>query len=235
MLRAVTTCVLVACLGVACDVNPLTPTALPEAMLAVQTTRPTRTPTVTPTTTATPTQTPVPSATLTAVPGSGALASAAPQATVAKQPLAGMQAVAPTSAPASADVAQRMIDLINSHRAAVGLGPLARDEGLMGIAQARADDMAARGYLGHDDPATGAPLARELLRAAGYTSAFLGENWYASGKTMPGAVDHAMAWFMGDAPHRANILSPKFVSAGVGIAFKGELWVMVQNFAGANQ
>jgi uncharacterized protein YkwD len=127
-----------------------------------------------------------------------------------------------------------MIDLINRNRAAAGLGALLRDEGLMGIAQARVEDMVARDYLGHEDPATGAPLARAMMRAAGYTSSFLGENWYASGRAMPDAVDHAMTWFMSDAPHRANILSPNFVFAGVGIAFNGQLWVMVQIFAGVN-
>ena len=214
-----------------CAVNPLTPVALPEAVVAVQTQPPTRTPTVTPTVTATPTSTVAPSAapvwTLTVPPVPVA------RVTVAKEPLAAARA-APTQPAPGAEPAARMLDLINRNRAAAGLGPLARDEVLMGVAQSRAADMVARGYLGHDDPVTGAPLGREWMRAAGFTSSYLGENWYASGKAMPEAVDHAMTWFMGDAPHRANILGPNFVYVGVGIAFNGELWVMVQNFAGSN-
>jgi uncharacterized protein YkwD len=242
--------VMVLALGLAaCEVNPVTPTppgaVEPVAVIAAQVERPTRTPTVTPTVTATATETEPPPATVpwtpTVVP-----ATVEPQPTAVKQAPASANAAAtvpptvtlapipPTFAPASGDVEQRMIDLINSNRAGVGLAPLVRDEGLMGIAQSRVDDMVARGYLGHDDPVTGTPLARELMRAAGYTSSYLGENWYASGKAMPGAVDHAMNWFMGDAPHRANILGSNFVYVGVGIAFNGQLWVMVQNFAGSN-
>ncbi len=47
----------------------------------------------------------------------------------------------------------------------------------MSITRAQVADMIARGYTGHNDPVTGAPLGRQVMRAAGYTSAYLGENW----------------------------------------------------------
>jgi uncharacterized protein YkwD len=143
-------------------------------------------------------------------------------------------AVAP---PPSGDVAaaeQYMIDLINAERAAAGVAPLVRDETLMGIARARVADMVARGYTGHTDPATGEHLARAMMRAAGYTSNYLGENWYGSIQPPPGIVDTAMAWFMADPPHAKNILSPNYAWVGVGIAFNGRQWLLVQNFAGPN-
>jgi len=121
-----------------------------------------------------------------------------------------------------------------AQRAAAGVPPLLRDETLVGIARARVADMVARGYTGHDDPVTGEQLARNMMRAAGYTSSYLGENWYGSIQAPPGLVDTAMAWFMTDPPHAQNILSPNYAGVGVGIAFNGQQWLLVQDFAGAN-
>jgi uncharacterized protein YkwD len=138
-------------------------------------------------------------------------------------------------APASADTAaseQHTIDLVNLRRAEAGVPPLARDETLMSIARARVADMVARGYTGHNDPMTGELLGRSLMRSAGYTSNYLGENWYGSSIPPPALVETAMAWFMNDAPHARNILSQNFVAVGVGIAYNGQLWLLVQNFAG---
>jgi uncharacterized protein YkwD len=129
---------------------------------------------------------------------------------------------------------QHMIDLINAERAAAGVAPLLRDETLMGIARSRVADMVARGYTGHSDPVTGEPLARSMMLAAGYTSSYLGENWYGSLQSPSGLVDVAMAWFMTDPPHAQNILSPNYVGVGAGIAFNGQQWLLVQDFAGAN-
>lgn len=133
-----------------------------------------------------------------------------------------------------ADAEQYVIDLINAERAAAGVAQLLRDETLMGIARARVADMVARGYTGHNDPVTGEPLARSMMRAAGYTSSYLGENWYGSIQSPSGLVDVAMAWFMTDPPHARNILSPNYVGVGTGIAFNGQQWLLVQDFAGAN-
>jgi uncharacterized protein YkwD len=109
---------------------------------------------------------------------------------------------------------------------------LARDETLMGIARARVADMIARGYTGHNDPVTGEALGRALMRAAGYASSYVGENWYGTIHGPPDIVDIAMTWFMTDPPHANNILSPNYVGVGVGIGFNGRQWLLVQNFAG---
>jgi uncharacterized protein YkwD len=138
-------------------------------------------------------------------------------------------------APHSADVAaaeQYCIDWINAERAAAGVAPLARDEVLMGIARARVADMIARGYTGHDDPVTGESLGWAMMQAAGYTSSYVGENWYGTLQAPPAIVDVAMTWFMTDPPHSRNILSPNYSGVGVGIGFNGQLWLLVQNFAG---
>jgi uncharacterized protein YkwD len=143
----------------------------------------------------------------------------------------------PPLAPAEGDTAaaeQYTIDLINSQRAAAGQLPLARDETLMSIARARVADMIDRGYTGHNDPLTGAPLARQMMRAAGYTSVYLGENWYGSIKPPPALVEVAMGWFITDPSHASNILSPNYAAVGVGIGYTGRQWLLIQNFAGAN-
>ncbi len=222
--------VLAAWLGAGCAVQPLTPTpppteTLPPAAVALATftSVPTLPPTRAPTGTATAAPTAVP-----------------PSPTVAAGAFGG-GAAAPTpvlvAPPPSADVAaaeQYTIDLINAQRAGAGAAPLTRDETLMGIARARVADMTARGYTGHNDPVTGEPMARAMMRAAGYTSVYLGENWYGSINAPPTIVDVAMTWFMTDPPHARNILSPNFVWVGVGLGYNGRQWLLIQNFAGPN-
>ena len=135
--------------------------------------------------------------------------------------------------PPSADVAaaeQYCIDLINVQRANAGLAPLERHESVMAVARARVADMVARGYTGHNDPVTGVSLGSSMLAAAGFSIA--GENWYGSANGPPVIVDVAMGWFMTDAPHYRNILSTRYIYVGVGIAFNGRQWLLIQNFAG---
>lgn len=249
-------------MAAACTVQPLTPTppsptVLPAAVV-VQVTF-----TSTPTSPATKTSVPIPTLTSSPEPSAAPLAAVsapnpAPQAVIPTQPPAAAgpsdtpapPLEAPTAVPAvdtapapaapapvagdAAAAEQYTIDLINGQRAAAGVPALIRDETLMGIARARVADMIARGYTGHNDPVTGAALAREMMRAAGYASVYVGENWYGSIRPPPGIVDVAMGWFMTDPPHARNILSPNYVGVGVGIGYNGRQWLLIQNFAGAN-
>jgi len=174
---------------------------------------------------------PSPTASLEALSLAGA-AGPAPAATATSTVLPTIT-VLPTVSP-EAEVAaaeQYTIDLINAQRAAVGVPPLARDETLMSIARARVADMVARGYTGHTDPVTGEYLARAMMRAAGYTN-WYGENWYGTITAPPATAEVAMTWFMTDPPHANNILSPHHTAVGVGIAFNGQWWLLVQDFAG---
>jgi len=135
--------------------------------------------------------------------------------------------------PVSADVAaaeQYNIDLINAQRAAAGLEPYVRDEVIMGIARARVADMVARGYRGHYDPITGIGLARSMILNAGY--AWASENWYGHREGPVAIAEASMAWFMTDPPHAAGILNTNYQFVGVGIAYNGTQWLLVQNFAG---
>ena len=90
--------------------------------------------------------------------------------------------------------------------------------------------MVARGYTGHNDPVTGVALGPALMQAAGYAP--VGENWYGTRVGPPGIADVAMRWFMTDAPHYQNILNPRYSGVGVGIAFNGQQWLLIQDFGG---
>ena len=160
-----------------------------------------------------------------------------------KPTTAPVQSAAPTDTPAavdgavappvSADVAaaeQYCVDLINGQRTALGLAALAADPTLMEIANSRVADMVARGYTGHNDPVTGVALGPALMQAAGYAP--VGENWYGTRVGPPGIADVAMRWFMTDAPHYQNILNPRYSGVGVGIAFNGQQWLLIQDFGG---
>lgn len=242
-----------ALVSVGCSVQPLTPTPVSEA--AATATLPTVsvvslafTPTTllpSPTVTVPPTNTAEPPTPTLAVGIEVSAPTEAAPVSVAGDGLAGVSAEAlPTETavppgvvapPPSADVAaaeQYCIDWINSERAAAGVAALTRDETLMSIARARVADMIERGYTGHNDPVTGESLGRALMQAAGYTSNYLGENWYGTRQAPPTIVDVAMTWFMTDPPHYRNILSPNYVGVGVGIGFNGQQWLLVQNFAG---
>lgn len=234
---------LVSLLAAACALQPLTPApavtvSLPPARVIVQTYTPTASPPATETAVPTPTPAPTEAPSLTPAPPAASANVERPAAPAPPVEVGPPPTEAPTQPPpAEGDQAaaeQYTIDLINFQRAAVGRPPLARDETLMSIARARVADMIARGYTGHTDPVTGAPLARQMMRAAGYTSTYLGENWYGSSKPPPTLVDVAMSWFMIDPAHAENILSPNFVAVGVGIGYNGRQWLLIQNFAGAN-
>jgi uncharacterized protein YkwD len=138
----------------------------------------------------------------------------------------------PTPQPISdtASAEQAVIDLTNAQRARYGLPALARDETIMAIARARSNDMMTRNYFGHNDPATGAHLAREAVTAAGFGRA--GENIYWGGAVLAEFPAKAVGWFMGDTPHRDNILNPNYTAIGVGIVWNAQGWMLTQDFGG---
>ncbi len=191
----------------------------------------TSTPTLTPT--LPPTHTPKPAPTFTPAP-TRAAAPASPPLPAASLPLPSIPTAIPIAIQPVADVAsaeQAVVDLVNQYRALNGLPALARSETIMNIARARSADMAARGYFGHNDPVTGAPLAKGAVLASGFGRA--GENIYWSGR--PALADFpatAVGWFMGSPAHRANILNSGYTAIGVGIAWRGDGWVLAQVFGG---
>jgi uncharacterized protein YkwD len=101
--------------------------------------------------------------------------------------------------------------LINQDRQSAGLAPLQWNACLANVASGQAARMAAQGYISHAN-GRGLDLACHLGPRASESIGFQGG----------GINDAAMnAWFMGDAPHRANIMGPYHY---VGVA-----WVVAPN------
>ncbi|MCA1553861.1 MAG: CAP domain-containing protein, partial [Chloroflexi bacterium] len=186
------------------------------------------TPTVTDTPTPTPTHTPQPTATHT--PTATRTSTPQPTATFTRTPTSTPRppTVTPTKgttavalAPVVASVGMnaeesQMFALINQERAKAGLNGIVSDPVFQGVARARANDMARTQYYSHYDRTTGQLAAQAMLRNLGVTIP-MGENFYANWPFDAGFVVKAMNWFMADPPHRANILSPRWTVAGVGV------------------
>ncbi|MDQ3876495.1 MAG: CAP domain-containing protein, partial [Actinomycetota bacterium] len=112
------------------------------------------------------------------------------------------------------DFAQRVVELVNQHRASIGLAPVKVSPTLTAAAEWKSLHMAYYQYLAHDDPDP--PFRRtvgERIEACGYPGLW-GEN-IALGYTTPESV---MQGWLNSPGHRANIENPTFVVIGVGVA-----------------
>ena len=113
-----------------------------------------------------------------------------------------------------ADFAAQTVDLVNAHRATLGLSQLAVGSALQASAVWKARHMAKYGYMAHDDPAP--PVSRstgERMAACGVTGSW-GEN-IAAGYPSPASV---VSGWLNSPGHRANIENPNYVSMGSGAA-----------------
>jgi uncharacterized protein YkwD len=112
------------------------------------------------------------------------------------------------------DLAAQTIQLVNAHRASLGLRQLVVVPALQASAVWKARHMAKYAYMAHADPAP--PVARtteERMAACGYTSSW-GEN-IAYG--YPTAASVVSGW-LASAGHRANIENASFAGIGSGAA-----------------
>jgi uncharacterized protein YkwD len=111
---------------------------------------------------------------------------------------------------------QKMINMINQERIAVGVSPVKLDLRLAAVGRAKANDMNINKYFSHTSPTYGSPWA--MMQQVGLTVGWAGEN---ISRTQ--SVERAMAGFMQSPGHRANILDPRFTHVGIGIA--GNIYV----------
>lgn len=100
----------------------------------------------------------------------------------------------------------------NNERAAAGVGNLSLNSQLNAAAQAKAEDMASRGYWAHNTPEGNPPWT--FIQQSGYAYTAAGEN-LAYGFDSSGAT---VAGWMGSPPHKQNLLASGYVHAGFGIA-----------------
>ena len=125
--------------------------------------------------------------------------------------------------------APSLVDETNDVRVQAGLGALTLNSQLSRAAQAKADDMAARGYFEHTTPEGHQPW--DLIAAAGYQYQAAAEN-LAVGLTAGNAL---IAAWMASPLHRQNILNKRYTEIGVGIArgrYKGQDTVFVVQLLG---
>lgn len=105
-----------------------------------------------------------------------------------------------------------IINRTNQVRAEVGLPALKADERLMRSAAAKAADMATRGYFGHATP-EGNRMSYWIV-PQGYVYSLAGEN-IAKGYH---SLDRLMNAWINSPTHYENLIEPKFIDIGVGMA-----------------
>lgn len=123
-------------------------------------------------------------------------------------------AAAPDGCPSTEG--HELLTLVNEMRREHGLGPLLAEERLVRAAISHTADQAARNrggvtHVGSDGSAPG-----DRMRAAGY-------EWRLGAENVAGGIASAPAvvgGWMNSPPHRATILSPDAVHAGVGYVFR---------------
>lgn len=114
--------------------------------------------------------------------------------------------------PCTASRGQLVLDVINDIRQEHGLRLLSAESHLVAAALSHTEDLAARGpdaigHIGFDGSAPG-----DRVTAAGYDWVLVAENVAAGIPSASGVV----AGWMNSPPHRATILSPEAVHAGIG-------------------
>ncbi|MFV0307752.1 MAG: CAP domain-containing protein [Desertimonas sp.] len=127
-----------------------------------------------------------------------------------------------TPAPAPSQQ-QQVVDLVNQRRAQAGLPALRVDYRLSNAAQAHSQDQAARRVMSHIG-SNGSTVGTRVTRA-GYRWSRVVENVAAGYGSAGGAVT---GW-MNSPSHRANVLDPKVIHIGVGLAYSSNgtpYWTM---------
>lgn len=129
----------------------------------------------------------------------------------------------------AAVVTATLVDLTNGDRREEDLGTLTVSPLLVAAAQAKANDMAEKGYFAHTSP--DGRDSWTWFRDAGYKFSYAGENLAVN---FSDSADVEEAWM--DSPtHRANILNGKFTEIGIATAkgtYKGESTVFVVQMFG---
>ena len=131
------------------------------------------------------------------------------------------------AAPAPGDLdamAHRVERAINRLRRESGLKALNGRSDLREVARLHSEDMAARGYFAHESPDGDGPGAR--ARRGGVRFRTVAEN-LAQTPGMDDPVAALVEGWMASKGHRANLLDPRFLFTGVGVAVDGNGMLLV--------
>jgi len=127
----------------------------------------------------------------------------------------------PVLAPRSGPVItfeERVLEIVNLERAAVGLPPLKGVSELFNSSETHSSNMANRDFFEHCDLDTKTTHGSRMT-AAGYTWNAAGEN-IAAGFSTP---EDVMAAWMASPGHRANLLDENFVAREIGVGYFEEV------------
>ena len=114
----------------------------------------------------------------------------------------------------------QLLDLLNRVRQEHGAPRLAMDPSLRSAARAHSQDMATRGYFGHDTLG-GQSFAERLAGLLRYRM-YVGEN-----VALARSAEQANALFVASPGHFRTMLESRFHRVGIGIATAGQLGLMV--------
>jgi uncharacterized protein YkwD len=132
----------------------------------------------------------------------------------------------------AAVITATLVDLTNNDRKADSIGTLKINPKLVEAAQAKADDMAAKGYFAHNSPE--GLTSWYWFEQVKYSFSYAGENLAVN---FSDSEDVEQAWM--DSPtHRANILNGKFTEIGIATAvgeYKGKTTTFVVQMFGRPQ
>lgn len=136
----------------------------------------------------------------------------------------GLHRVAMRSGNVAAVVSATLVELANQDRAASGLADLKINSVLIAVAQAKANDMAEKGYFAHVSPQGVDPW--HWFTVVGYKFEYAGENLAVD---FSDSGDVNTAW-MNSPTHRKNILDPHYTEIGIATAqgmYQGRLTTFV--------
>jgi len=129
----------------------------------------------------------------------------------------------------AAVITSRLVSLTNSDRSDNGLGTLTVNPELTAAAQAKANDMAAKGYFAHVSP--DGRTSWSWFKDAGYSFTYAGENLAVD---FTDSDDVNTAW-LNSPTHRANIMNGHFTEIGIATAegeFEGHKTIFVVQMFG---
>ncbi len=145
-----------------------------------------------------------------------------PAGAAAADPAATRQSLAP--------IGEMLLVRINHDRDVLGLSALTPSQALEQVAELRADDMLARGYVGATGPGDTSVPAQDLLAVAGYAGK-LGELTYEHVGPLDSLVDACVGSWIASDPHRSLLLETRYKYTGVGVVGEGERWIVALVFA----